>query len=114
RLASVQGFEHGEFTRALLENARDPEQVLRPLRAGQRRPAVLERLARAGNCALDLLRRRLADLGEWLLARRSDRRVRLAWLQPLAADEMAVSLVELEHLPRLRRRGGFRLPAERR
>ena len=49
RLAAVQRLEHGELARALLEDARDPEQVLRPLRAGQRRPAVLERVAGRGD-----------------------------------------------------------------
>ena len=52
RLAAVQRLEHGELARALLEDARDPEQVLRALGAGQRRPAVLERLARGRDRAV--------------------------------------------------------------
>ena len=77
RLAAVHRLEHGELARALLEDARDPEQVLGALRAGERRPAVLERVARRSDGAVDLLGRRLRDLGQRLLGRRADRRVRL-------------------------------------
>ena len=56
RLAAVQRLEHGELARALLEDARDPEQVLRALRAGQRRPAVRERRARGADGEVDVLR----------------------------------------------------------
>ena len=48
RLAAVQRLEHRELARALLEDARDPEQVLRALAAGERRPGA-ERLARGGD-----------------------------------------------------------------
>ena len=104
RLAAIQRLEHGELARALLEDSRDPEQILRPLRARERGPAVLERLARGRDRAVNLLRRRLPDLGERLLARRRDRRVRLARLQPLPADEVAVALVDPDDLARLGRR----------
>ena len=95
RLAAVQRLEHRELARALLEDARDPEEVLRALRAGQRRPAVRER-ARAP-------RRRRASTSasvpspidrERLLGRRRDRLVRLGGLDPLAADEVAVALAQ--------------------
>ena len=46
RLAAVQRLEHGELARPLLEEARDSEEVLRALGAGQGRPAVLEGVAR--------------------------------------------------------------------
>ena len=103
RLAAVQRLEHRELARALLQDPRDPEQVLRALGAGQRRPAVLERRARDADRLLHLLGGRLADLGERLLGRRRDRRVRLARLEPLAADEVAVALVEPDDVARLGR-----------
>ena len=56
RLAAVQRLEHGELARALLEDARDAEEVLRALGAGQRRPAVRERVARGADRQVDLLR----------------------------------------------------------
>ena len=46
RLAAVERLEHGELARALLEDARDAEEVLRALRRRDRRPAVLECVAR--------------------------------------------------------------------
>ena len=62
RLAAVQRLEHGELARALLQDARDPEQVLRALGARQRRPAVRECCARRADGRVDLLGRRLPDL----------------------------------------------------
>ena len=55
RLAAVQRLQHGELARALLEDPRDPEEVLRALGGGQRRPAVLERVAGGGDRGVDLL-----------------------------------------------------------
>ena len=77
RLAAVERLQHGELARALLQQPRDPEQVLRALGRAQRRPAVLERRARGGDGGVDVLRARLPDLGERLLVGRRDRRVRL-------------------------------------
>ena len=104
RLAAVQRLEHRELARALLEDARDPEQVLRALGA-RAAPTSRSRTPRARRAIapLHLLRRRLADLGERLLARRRDRRVRLARLEPLAADEVAVALVDPDDVARLGR-----------
>ena len=76
RLAAVQRFEDGELARALLQDARDPEEVLRALRRRDRRPAVLESVAGRLDGEVDLLGSRLPDLGERLLARRVDRRRR--------------------------------------
>jgi hypothetical protein len=70
RLAAVQRLEHRELARALLEDARDPEEVLRALRRRELRPAVLVRGARGLHRGVDLFLRRLADLGERLLVRR--------------------------------------------
>ncbi len=104
RLAAVQRLEHRELARALLQDARDPEEVLRALRAGQRRPAVLEGLARGRRRrAATSSSRRLADLGERLLARGVDRRVGLLRLEPLAADEVAVALAQRDDVARLGR-----------
>src|SRR5439155_24909838 len=103
RLADVRRLQHRELARALLEDARDPEEVLGALGAREPGPAVLERLARGRDGEADLLICRLADLRERLLAGRVDRRVALLRLQPLPADEVAVALAELDDLPRLRR-----------
>src|SRR3954470_3791031 len=104
RLAAVQGLEHRELARAFLEDPRDPEQVLRAFRRRHARPAVVERSARRRDRLLDLRGRRLADLGERLLGRRADRRVRLRRVDPLAADEMAVALGKRDDVASLRRR----------
>src|SRR5204863_8864305 len=69
RLAAVQRLEDRELTRALLQDARDPEQVFRALRRRDLRPAVLERVPRGTHRRGDLIRRRLTDLGERLLRR---------------------------------------------
>src|SRR5207248_5133145 len=104
RLAAIHRLEHGELARALLEDARDPEEVLRPLGAWQRRPSVRERRARGGDCAVDIGGARLPDDRERLLARGRDRLVRLLRLDPFAADEQAVALPQLHDVARLRRR----------
>ncbi len=104
RLAAVQRLEHGELARALLQDARDPEEVLRALGAGELRPAVRERGARGGDGAIDLLLGRLSDRGERFLVARRNRLVRLRRLDPLAADEEAVALSQRDDVTRLRRR----------
>src|SRR5207247_10027691 len=103
RLAAVQRLEHRELARALLENARDPEQVLRPVGAGQLAPAILERVPRRGDGCIDILGASLRDFGERFLARRRDRRVPVAGarLDELAADEDPVALVEPRNVARL-------------
>src|SRR5256885_5948534 len=50
---AVQRLEHGELARALLQDARDAEEVLRALRARQRGPAVREGVARRGDGGVD-------------------------------------------------------------
>ena len=111
RLAAVQRLEDGELPRALLEDARDPVEVLRPLGRREAGPAVLERVPRRGDGQADLLGGRLPDLGEGLLARGVDRRVGLVRLEPLAADEVAVPLTKLNEVARLGR--GRVVPARR-
>src|SRR6478735_1922420 len=96
RLASVERLEDGELARALLEDAGDAEEVLRALGAGERRPAVGEGGACGGDGATDVGRRGLADGRERLLVAGRDRLVRLRRLEPLAADEEAVTLADLE------------------
>src|SRR6476660_9327696 len=89
-LASVERFEDGELACALLEDARDAEEVLRTLGAGERRPAVGVRRARRGYRVLDLGRGRLADRCERRLVAGRDRLVRLGRVEPLAADVVPV------------------------
>src|SRR5438128_7491353 len=103
RLAAVERFEHGELARTLLQDARDPEEVLRALRAGQLGPGVRERAARCCDGAIDVLNGGLADRRERLLVARRDRLVRLRRLDPFAADEVAVALAQRDDVARLRR-----------
>ena len=115
RLAAVERLGHGELARALLEDARDTEEVLRALRGRDLAPAVLERAERAAVTArLDVLRPGERELEQLLLRRRRDRRERLTRprLDLLAADEQAVALADLDDVARLRRRRV--LPLERR
>src|SRR5207247_10068850 len=101
--AAVQRLEHGELARALLEDARDAEEVLGPFRWGQRRPAVLERVPRGLDCEGHVFGAGLGDLGERLLGRGVDRGERLpgARLGPLAADEATVQLAGRDAVARL-------------
>ena len=54
RLAGVHRLEDGELARAFLEDARDPEQVLRPLPAGQLAPRPALRTARGPDRLVDV------------------------------------------------------------
>src|SRR5439155_6014880 len=73
RLAVVERFEDGEFATALLDGARDAEQVLAAFGAGHRRPRPVERPACSTYRIVDVGRAGLGDLGERLLVRRVDR-----------------------------------------
>src|SRR6202008_4838347 len=77
RLSAVQRLEHGELARAFLEEARNAEEVLRPLRAREGRPTVGVGRAGGGARAADVLGRALADRRKRLLVARGDRLVRL-------------------------------------
>ena len=114
RLATVERLRYGELARALLDQAGDPEEVLRTLARPQRRPAALEGTARRLDCEVDVPWPRERDLSEVLLGRRGDRRKPLprAGRELLASDEEAVALLERDDVPRLRGRGV--LPLERR
>src|SRR5918996_688235 len=103
-LASVERLEHRELARALLEDARDAEEVLRPLACREPGPAVLERVAGGPDREIDVLSARVGDVRELLLRRRAERRLELARarLDPLAPDEEPVALVEVHNLARLR------------
>src|SRR5206468_1409928 len=74
RLAAVEGLEHGKLARALLHDARDPEEVLRPLRRRRPRPLAVQGFARRADREPDVLRAGLRDLRERLLACRANRR----------------------------------------
>ena len=67
RLARVHRFEDGELAAALLEDPRDPEQVLGPLLARQRRPRAVAGAARGADRLVDVGGGRAGDLGERLL-----------------------------------------------
>ena len=113
RLAAVERLGDRELAGALLQDPRDPEEVLRPLRGRDLGPAVLESVAGRLDGERDVLLPRLRDLEELLLARRGDRREPLARarLDLLAADEEAVALPDLDDVARLG--GGRVLPVER-
>ena len=115
RLAGVHRLEDGELARPLLEDPGDPEQVLRPLLAGQRAPRPAERAsARPGPpcpCRRAVARATSASgssvagltvVKVWP-SRRGD---------VLAADEQPVALLERDDVARLGRRRV--LPRDRR
>ena len=106
RLAAVEALEHRELARALLEDPRDAEEVLRALGRRQRRPAVLEGAARRLDRRADVLLTRLGHLRELLLRRGRDGREPL--LRPrvdeLAADVEAVAVLEPDDVAGLGRR----------
>jgi hypothetical protein len=106
RLAAVERLEHGELARALLEDARDAEQVLGPLARGEVRPPVREPVAGGADREVDVLGARIGDLRQRLLVTRRHARgkLRRAGLDPLAADEEAVPVLEPDDVARLRRR----------
>jgi hypothetical protein len=114
RLPPVERLRHGQLARALLDEAREPEEVLRPLGRGERGPAVLERAARSVDGQRDVLLARERDLEQRLLRRRRDRLEPLAGLRLdlLPTDEEPVAVAKLDDVPRLGRRGVF--PLERR
>ena len=64
RLAVVERLEHGELAGALLDRARDAEEVLRALAPGQVAPDGLVGLARGRDGGVDVGRPGLGDLGE--------------------------------------------------
>ncbi len=93
RLAAVERLEHRELARALLQDARDAEEVLGALASRQARPGR-EGLPRGGDRGGDVLGSGLGDLGERLLVPGRERREVAAGpgRDPLAADEEAVAL----------------------
>ena len=82
RLAAVQRLEHGELARALREDARDPEQVLRALASRAASTSVANASRAAATASCDVRLARLRDLGERLLVARRDRREVLASPRP--------------------------------
>src|SRR5207247_2505963 len=96
RLAAVQRLEHRELARALLEDARDPEEVLGALRRRDIRPSVGERVACGFDREPDFFRGRLTDFGKRFLAGGSDRRIRLRGVGPFTAGEVPVSVAALD------------------
>src|SRR5437016_6737391 len=72
RLAPVHRFEYSELTRALLKDARDPEEVLGALAGTDARPAFGIRRARGFYRPVDIRLAGLRDLGEGRLTRGID------------------------------------------
>jgi hypothetical protein len=116
RLAAVERLEHGELARALLEDARDAKEVLRPLARPQPGPSVRVRVAGGLHGQAHVLGAGVGDLGQRLLVARRDARLELgrARLDPLAADEEAVALLEPDDVARLRRLRVFEGRGDRR
>src|SRR5579875_3295296 len=94
---------------ALLDQPRDPEQKLAPLKPGQRRPGRLRR-PRPLDGERDVGGSRPAHLGDRLLAGRVDRGqvAALDRVAELAVEEQAVAVAETQVVDRLR--GGSVIP----
>ena len=107
RLSGVHALDDGELPRALLQDARDPVEVLRALAARQLRPARPMRLLRRGHRPSDVRLRRVGDLRQRLLGRGVDDGERLPWLRraELVSDEEAVLGLDPDVIGRLRRGG---------
>ena len=106
RLSAVQRLQHRELARALLQDARDPKEILRPLRRRDRRPAVVVGVTGCLHGQIDVLGTSLPNLREHLLGRRADGRKVLARLRldELTADVEAVALLERDDVARFRSR----------
>jgi hypothetical protein len=106
RLAAVERLEHCQLARALLQQPRDAEEVLGPLRRPQLRPRP-ERRARGRDRQVDVLVAGLGHLGQRLLRGGVDRGEALAGagLDELAADEQVVRRRDRHEVARLARRG---------
>jgi ParB family chromosome partitioning protein len=104
-LATVERLDDGELATSLLEDARDPEEVLGTLAAGQVAPAALEGPARDGHRLVHVINARSCNLGEGFLGRRIHGGEPLTALgcNFLAADEQTVPRLELHDLARLGR-----------
>ena len=106
RLAVVERLEHRELAGALLDRARDAEEVLRALAPGQVAPDRLVRGPRRRDGGVDVAGPGLGDLGQRLGRRGVDRRHRLARAgAELAVDEDAVGRAQPRGLARLGRGG---------
>ena len=104
-LAVVQRLEDGQLARPLLDQARDPEEVLAPVSAAHRPPGALVGVARGPHRPVDVLAAGLGDLREDLLRRRVDRLEGRApdGVGELAVDEQAVRRGDVDDAARLRR-----------
>src|SRR5690606_26632489 len=94
RLAVVQGLEHRELPRALLQAAGDAEEVLAALESGQLLPDLVVGLARGGDGGVDLGLPGGADAGERLAGGGVEHVevARAVTIDELAVDEVAVAL----------------------
>src|SRR4051812_44484583 len=113
RLARIHRLEDREFAAALLEDPRDPEQVLGALLARQRAPRPGLRAARGTDGPVGVGGRPLRDLGHRLFRGRVHGRERPATLSgyETTSDEQPVALLDRDDVARF---GGRRvLPRDR-
>ena len=98
RLAVVDGLEDGELARALLQDARDAEEVLPALGARHLRPRLVVRAPRSLDRPVDVTRPSGRDLREDLLVGRVDRLERrtVQRVDEGAVDEQAVGRLDLD------------------
>ena len=103
RLAGVHRFEDGELAAALLEDPRDPEQVLGALAARERAPRPGLGAARGADRLVRIGRRALGDQGHRLFRGGVDRGERAAALgrHVAATDEQPVALLDRDDVARL-------------
>ena len=73
RFAAVQRLRDGQITRFLLNQSRDPENVLCAFRGGNPAPDFLIRAACFLDGAVDVVRIRLRDLGKLIFRGRNER-----------------------------------------
>jgi len=106
RLAVVERLQHRQLAGALLDDARDAVEVLRPLAAGELGPHLVVGPAGRLHRRVDVGLVGLGDLGEDLLGGRTDRLERPAVaVDELAVDEQAVGGSQVQDRAGLRRRG---------
>ena len=100
RLAGIHRFEDGELARPLLQDPRDPEQVLGPFLAGQATPRPRLRAPCRADRAIDVGGRGLRDDRELLLRGRIDRGEgpAVGRRSEPAVDEQPVALLERDQV----------------
>ncbi len=103
-LAVVDGLQHRQLAGTLLDDARDPEQVLPAVAPGQLRPHPGVGTTGGPDGPVDVLGSGGGDLGEDLLGGRVDglERRAVGRVDELAVDEQPVGAGDVDDGPRLR------------